>query len=70
MQRTVTQIEAKKMLTELSTMEMQILKLKSSLLPKVKASKKEIMALEEAKRDIRKGLGISGSQFVRELSKS
>ena len=67
MQGMVTQTELKKALVKISSMELEILQLKSSLLPKVKASKKELAAIEASERDIKLGLGISGEDFIKEL---
>jgi hypothetical protein len=67
MQSMVTQTELRKALVKISSMELEILQLKSYLLPKVKASKKELAAIEASERDIKLGLGISGEDFIKEL---
>ncbi|MGI0141911.1 MAG: hypothetical protein ACREBF_04680 [Candidatus Micrarchaeales archaeon] len=66
----VTTTEIKRVLVELDSMELQILRLKSILLPKVKATKKELLAIEEAERDIKRGLGMKGEDFIKELTKA
>jgi len=63
----VTKTELRHVLVELGDMELQLLKLKSKLLPRTKATKKELAAMEAAERDIERGLGIQGGDFVKEL---
>lgn len=69
MANTVTKMQLKRVLSQLDSMELQILKLKSSLLLKVKASKKELAVIEASEKDIRRGLGIKGKDFVNELTR-
>ena len=54
-------------LKKISTFELELLELKATLLPKLKASKEEIKEIEEAERDIANGLGINAETLIKTL---
>lgn len=57
----------KEVIIKLDSVEIEILKLKALILPKVKATRKELKELKAAKTEISKGSWISGRDLIKKL---
>ena len=63
----LSKTEMKQVISRIDDVELQLLKLKAMLVPKAKATKAEIRAIEKARKEIAKGEFISGDEFVKML---
>jgi hypothetical protein len=63
----LTRTEMKQMISKIDDVELQLLKLKAMLVPKSKATKAEIKAIEQGKKEMAKGESISSREFLKKL---
>lgn len=63
-----TKMKMKVVLKELASVELQLMKLRSMLLPTERLSKKELAKLKKAEREIGKGHWTNGEQLIKKLS--
>ena len=60
-------MEMKEVVSKLESVEVQIMKLKAMLLPKAKATKAELKAIEAGKKEISTGQWISGKELIKKM---
>ncbi len=63
----ISKTEMKMMLSKIGRVELELLWIKEKLLPKTKATKSEIRAIQEARKEIARGEWISGDEFIKQL---
>ena len=63
----ISKTEMKEVIIKLDSMEIEILKLKATILPKEKATKRELNEIKKAKAEIVKGSWVSGRDLAKKL---
>ena len=64
----ITRTEMKQMVKKLGKVELEILWMKERLLPRTKASKKELEEIRQARKEIAEGQWISGDELIKQLN--
>ncbi len=68
MSMAITKTEMKEVIKELDSVELQLFRLKTMLLPKAKMSRKKLEELRKAEAEIERGSWISGDELIKKLS--
>lgn len=63
----VSEDQLRQVLDKLDSLRLEILRLRAMLLPQGELSKEEAAKLEEARKEIAKGLGINLEDLIKEL---
>ena len=63
----VSKTQLKQMLDKLDSLKLELLRLRATLLPQEELSKEETKKLEEARKQITKGLTINLEDLIKEL---
>jgi len=64
---TVSKTQLKQVLDKLDSVKLELLRLRATLLPQEELSKEETKKLEEARKEIKKGLAINLEDLIKEL---
>jgi transcriptional/translational regulatory protein YebC/TACO1 len=64
---TVSKTQLKQVLDKLDSVKFELLRLRATLLPQEELSKEERKKLEEARKQIKKGLAINLEDLIKEL---
>ncbi len=64
---TVSKTQLKQVLDKLDSVKFELLRLRATLLPQEELSKEEGKKLEEARKEIKKGLAINLEDLIKEL---
>jgi len=64
---TVSKTQLKQVLDKLDSVKLELLRLRATLLPQEELSKEEAKRLEEARKQIKKGLAINLKDLIKEL---